>query len=402
MPPTRHTQTGLPLYVSAFAMALGLSTWWTAMPFIIRRLGGTEEHVGLALALHMTGYLVFLLLAYHIRSLSYKRAICCSLGIMSGATGVICLAVGRSFPEVSVSDLARIWMIIGAGGTAGAALAFFWPNLMGWAAHGFAGHALNRRLGYYNVSWSSAIVMGPILGASLVETSLLTPVLIPTVLFILCVAMLLPLKDQAPASDPAEIPPDSLARDSHQDDYAGLCYAARIALFSTWFGAAILRSQFALLLTDLGFAKSQFGMIIALCAVSNLMVFWMAGKWPAWHGRTLPLILTQVLVVLSMVFFIQGRGMVVFSVGAILHGSGQGFAYSAHLYYSAAGPTSRSRSMVLHELTIAISTVIGSAVGGYVSHFGGVYWPYWLCLWLACVSALAQAGMWSRKVPRAD
>jgi MFS family permease len=225
-------------------------------------------------------------------------------------------------------------------------------------------------------------------------------VLIPTVLFMLCAAMLLPLKDQSPASDPADIPPDSLARDPHQGDYVGLCYTARIALFSSWFGAAILRSQFALLLTDLGFAESQFGMIIALGAASNLMVFWMAGRWASWHGRTLPLILTQVLIVLCMVFFIQGRSMAVFSLGAILHGSGQGFAYSAHLYYSAAGPSSRSKSMVVHELTIAISTVIGSALGGYVSHFGGVYWPYWLCLWLACVSVLAQAGIWARRVPK--
>jgi nicotinamide-nucleotide amidase len=35
-----------------------------------------------------------------------------------------------------------------------------------------------------------------------------------------------------------------------------------------------------------------------------------------------------------------------------------------------------------------------------VTHYGGAYWPYWLCLWLAVVSILVQVGMWSRRVPK--
>ncbi len=385
---TKGTQNGLPLYTSAFAMAMSLSTWWTAMPFIIRRLGGTEEHVGLAPALHMTGYLVFLLLAYHLRPSGYKRALCCSLGIMSGAMLVICLAIGRSLPAGPESQVGRIRIIMAAGAVFGAALAFFWPNLMGWAAHGFAGRALNRRLGFYNVSWSSAVVMGPALGASLVESSLLIPVLIPMVLLLLCLGLLLPLKDQSPDSHDAVIQADSSV--SHAP---GLRYCARIALFSAWFGGAIMRSQFALLITDLGFAKSQFGMIVSLCAASNLIVLWMAGRWAAWHGRVLPIILTQVLAALAMLLFIRGLSVPVFALAAILHGSTQGFAYSAHLYYSAAGPNSRSKSMIIHELTIAIATVIGSATGGYVSSYGGAYWPYWVCLWLALASGVVQMGI---------
>jgi hypothetical protein len=49
--------SGLPLFAGAFLMALSLSSWWTVMPFIIRFLGGSETHVGLAPAVHMGGYL---------------------------------------------------------------------------------------------------------------------------------------------------------------------------------------------------------------------------------------------------------------------------------------------------------------------------------------------------------
>jgi len=52
-----------PLYGAAFAMAIGLSVLWTAMPFILRNIGGTEEHIGYAWAANMLGYLLCLLFA---------------------------------------------------------------------------------------------------------------------------------------------------------------------------------------------------------------------------------------------------------------------------------------------------------------------------------------------------
>ena len=51
------------LYGGAFMMAIALSVWWTAMPFIIRNIGGNEGHVGYAWAANMLGYVVCLLLA---------------------------------------------------------------------------------------------------------------------------------------------------------------------------------------------------------------------------------------------------------------------------------------------------------------------------------------------------
>ncbi len=52
-----------PLYGAVFAMAISLSVLWTAMPFIIRNMGGTEEHVGYVWAANMLGYMLCLLFA---------------------------------------------------------------------------------------------------------------------------------------------------------------------------------------------------------------------------------------------------------------------------------------------------------------------------------------------------
>ncbi|HLB72927.1 MAG TPA: hypothetical protein VJJ98_02825, partial [Sedimentisphaerales bacterium] len=44
-----------PLYGAAFAMAIGLSVLWTAMPFVVRNIGGTEQDVGYVWAANMLG-----------------------------------------------------------------------------------------------------------------------------------------------------------------------------------------------------------------------------------------------------------------------------------------------------------------------------------------------------------
>jgi MFS family permease len=61
--PTNTLHGVRPLYGAAFMMAISLSAWWTTMPFVVRNIGGSEDHVGYAWAANMFGYLVCLLLA---------------------------------------------------------------------------------------------------------------------------------------------------------------------------------------------------------------------------------------------------------------------------------------------------------------------------------------------------
>ena len=44
------------LYFAAFFMAFAINCWWTALPFIIVRLDGTESDVGNCFALYLGLY----------------------------------------------------------------------------------------------------------------------------------------------------------------------------------------------------------------------------------------------------------------------------------------------------------------------------------------------------------
>lgn len=393
--PSTNKHSGLPLFAGAFLMALSLSSWWTVMPFIIRSLGGSEAQVGLAPAVHMGVYLAALLVAYHLHGLSYKRALSLAAGVMCLATVVIALTMGRTTASDATHGI-RIWIVVSAGGVAGAAMAFFWPYAMGWASYGYEGQVLNRQLSYYNRSWSSAVIIGPFLGATLADTSLFASMLLPALALFTCMMILATTRKPSPNTDgytPPPVPVDE--HETGQADYTMLCWMARLSLFTCWAGMAMLRSQFALLMTEHhGYSETQYGVILTVFALCNFGVLFLVGKYPGWHGRSAPILLAQIPALLSLLIYSMGRTLPAFTVASAMHGASLGFAYSAHLYYGAAGKENRSVPMVIHEIIIALSMVAGSSAGGYLVQYGGLFWPYWFGAGLIVFGLLTQTGIW--------
>ena len=390
---TKHS--GLGLFACAFLMALSLSSWWTVMPFVIRLLGGSETHVGLAPSVHMGGYLISLLIAFHLQGLNYKKTLRVSSGIMCVATVIITtLMIG--IVRGDSPHIGRIWLVIAAGGMAGVAMAFFWPFAMGWASYGYEGKALNRQLGYYNRAWSSSVIIGPFLGATLADSSLLASMLLPVLGLFTCMMVLVTTRRPSPNTD--ECVPRSPQAEEAGDGrvhYVTLCWMARVSLFTCWGAMAVLRSQFALLMTEHhGFSETQFGGILTVFALCNFLVLLLLGKYPGWHGRALPILLVQIPACISLLLYGFGSTLPTFYLASGMHGASLGCAYSAHLYYGAEGRDKRSTPMVIHEMTIALSMVINSAAGGYLVKYGGLLWPYRFGTGLIVLGLFVQIGIW--------
>lgn len=365
------------------------------MPFIIRLLGGTEAHVGLAPAVHMGGYLFALLIAYRLHGLNYKKALCVSSGVIWLATVIIAVLICRIKPAEN-PHMVRIWIVISASGMAGAALAFFWPYAMGWASYGYEGKALNRQLGYYNRAWSSSVIIGPFLGAKLAHSSLLASMGLPVLALFVCTLVLVTIRKPSPNAQGYVAPAPPVDEVGVEPvDYRMLCWMARLSLFTCWGSMAVLRSQFALLMTEHhGFSETQYGGVLTVFALCNFGVLSLIGKHTGWHGRALPILLAQIPACLSLLLYGTGRTLPAFYLAAGMHGASLGFAYSAHLYYGTAGKEKRSMPMVIHELTIAVSMVIGSAAGGYLVKYGGLFWPYWFGSGLIVLGLFFQTSIW--------
>jgi MFS family permease len=380
------------LYGGTFAMSIALSVLWTTMPFVVRNVGGTEDHVGYAWAANMFGYMVSLVLAGMVLGRHNPKNTTRIAAVITFVTVLIMLIVVYTIISKGlIGNVSLIWTLIVAGIVAGAAMSLFWPFLMNWVSEDLEGSALNSRFGTYNGVWSAAAIIGPLIAGILVEAKTLYPIIFAAAGSAICFMF---LNIAADGSNQTSLFVDEVARPvAGCENRASLMrfrWMARIALFSSWACLGVTRSQFALLFTDMGFSETWFGVIVTIFGIFNFTVMMAAGKFVFWHFKPVLLLAVQVLLSVSLVLIIYGRSLPVFILSFIIMGCGFGFAYSSHLYYGACGTKKRSVQMVIHEATISVGVIVGSGTGGYFAKNVGLYYPYWFALGLFVVGLFVQ------------
>ncbi|MBN2313905.1 MAG: MFS transporter [Sedimentisphaerales bacterium] len=398
----RQDRVGVwPLYGAAFAMAISLNVLWTAMPFIIRNIGGTEEHVGYVWAANMLGYMVCLLFAATVLDhLNARYATRTATASMFLATVVMTVVVWYVLANHQSGNVTMIWTVIAAGVLAGAAMSLFWPFLMSWVSADYEGVVLNRRLGTYNGMWSAAAILGPSISGVLVDNGTLDPIVAGLIGLAICFVLLWIAHDESAGTAASTRPLD--APESHFDEtmLPRFKWMARIALFCSWACLGVSRSQFALLFTGLGFSETQFGIMITVFGICNFATLTGAGRLGFWHFKLVYLLIAQVILIVPLLLLIFGRTLWVFVPSFMVMGFGFGFAYSSHLYYGACGSRKRSARMAIHEVTLSLGVVVGSGVGGYLSGNVGQYWPYWFAVTILAAGLVAQVVVWIALKPK--
>jgi len=380
-----------PLYGAAFAMAISLSILWTPMPFIVRNIGGTEEHVGYVWAANMVGYLACLLIAAKAGgNLNPRRTTRASSAIMFVAVLVMIAVVYYAIAHNQLGRAGLIWTMIAAGTFGGAAMALFWPFLMTWVSADYEGAVLNRRLGTYNGMWSAAAIIGPLVGGALVDISTLGPIMAGAVCLAVCFVLLCLAHDGAAGTAASAGPVDAPKITFDRGMLLRFRWMARVALFCSWVCLGVSRSQFALLFTSMGFSETQFGVLVTLFGVCNFLVLTGAGRVGFWHFKPALLLGVQAILAVSVFLIILGRTLSVFVPAFLIMGCCFGFAYSSHLYYGACGSKKRSAQMSIHEVTLSLGVIVGSGAGGYLCRNFGVYWPYWFAVVVLALGLMAQ------------
>lgn len=398
----RQARNGVwPLYGAAFAMAISLNVLWTAMPFIVRNIGGTEEHVGYTWAANMFGYMICLLFAGTILGhLKARHATRMATAAMFLATVVMMTVVWYVLANNRLGEATFIWTMIAAGIFAGAAMSLFWPFLMAWVSADYEGAILNRRLGTYNGMWSAAAIVGPSISGVLVDHNTLNPITAGVVGLGICFILLCLAHDESAGSAASAKSLDVPEITLDQTALLRFKWMARVALFCSWVCLGVSRSQFALLFTGLGFSETQFGIIITVFGICNFLVLTGAGRLAFWHFKLPYLLGAQIILAVPLFLMIFGRTLWVFVPAFMVMGSGFGFAYSSHLYYGACGSRKRSVRMAIHEVTLSLGVIVGSGAGGYLSGNVGDYWPYWFAISVLALGLAVQVIIWIALKPK--
>ena len=385
-----------PLYGAAFAMALGLSVLWTAIPFIVRNIGGTEEHVGYALAANMFGYLLCLLFATaKLGHPNPRRTTRAAAAAMFLGTFVMLVAVYYAMAGNQLGSPGLIWTVIAAGTVAGGAMSLYWPYLMAWVSADYEGAALNRRLGTYNGMRSSAAILGPMIGAAIVDVSTSGPVAVSVACLATCFVLLYLSHDGSAGT--ATLSRSTNAAETHYDPILllRLKWMARISLFCSWLWFSVARTQFALRFVEMGFSETLFGVLPTTFGICNFLILTGAGRVGFWHFKPALLFCVQPALAISVLLLIYGRTFWAFALSFAILGWAFGFAYSSHMYYGVCGNKKRSKQMAIHEVTISIGVVVGSGIGGYLAGNYEGYQPYWFAVIVLALGLAVQAVIWA-------
>jgi hypothetical protein len=384
-----------PLYGAAFATALSLSVCWTAMPFVLHAMGGSEAHVGYAPAANSLFYLVALLLTGSLLGhLNVKHATRAAAiwALLATCAMVFAVVASRSG---TTGYLVWIWTIIAAGGMGGASMALYWPFLMSWVSSDYEGQELNRRFGRYNGCWSGGALVGPLIGGWLVGIHPVLPLAAGVGCFFASFVLLCFARNHGVQSDGAaqagnntEGPlPDARLLGAYR-------WASRVAMFCAWASFAIARSQFALLFKGFGYSEPQFGVFLTIFAVCNFLALIGAGRWAFWHFRPGLLFTAQLTLLVPLLMIVYGRTLTVFYPAAVILGLTFGFAYSSHLYYGASTSRKRSVRMAIHEIVISVGITVGAGTGGILAKNVGAYAPYWFAIGTVVLGAVVQAAIY--------
>ncbi|MHC4518200.1 MAG: MFS transporter [Planctomycetota bacterium] len=382
-----------PLYGAAFATALSLSICWTAMPFVLSGMGGSEAHVGYAPAANSLAYMAALFMTGSLLGhLDVRRATRAAIGLAFLGAVMMVLAVWAGGRSSSVSHLVWVWSIIASGGVGGAAMAFYWPFLMSWVSARYEGVELNRRFGRYNGSWSGGAVAGPLIGAWLVEIHPLWPMAAAAICHVLSFLMLCLARNGTGhvTETSAEAVPDAPCDARMLADYR---WMSRVSLFCAWASYSIVRSQFALRFVGLGYSEPQFGLYVTTFALCNFLALIAAGRWAFWHFKATYLLGAQLMFLAAALMIVYGRTLGVFYGSSVILGLAFGFAYSSHLYYGASTSRKRSVRMTIHELVISVGIAVGAGTGGYLAKHVAWDAPYWFAVGLIGLGGLIQVAI---------
>jgi len=390
------------LCLATFFMCISLGSCWVSLPYIIKRLGGTDSQVGFCFGFHLGVYMIACLsISPIVDRFNPKLTAFCGAG---GPT-LACLAMVAIviFAQRSSVPFDAVIGIIIAAAVYGLALAFFWPSIMGWISHGCEGHKLNRRLSIFNLTWALAGLVTPYFAGRLVEINSIWPLWVAVVFAGTCVVLVIYVLKSASGKSSVKPAPDSAV--SLNDQHANLVrfrWMSRVALLVAFICTGLMRTQLPLLIKyELGFLERHYGMAALCLASANVLFFWIAGKTRYWHYKLFLFFFVQGFFLIAMLVFINCRILWPFYVAAALFGAGQAFNYSSHLYYSLSGGKKRSAITAIHEATLSSGFVIGAFCGGFISdHFADPLMPYRFGIGAIGVGLVAQIIIWFSLRPK--
>jgi predicted MFS family arabinose efflux permease len=282
----------------------------------------------------------------------------------------------------------QIKLILALSAINGLCMTLYWPPFQAWVADQQTGIGLARNIGVFNMSWTAATLVGPILSGFLYT-------LLPRLPFFVAAALALSLffviftcvrEKRIPAAQ-GPGPVEATGNASHFN----FLYATWVANFASWFAISNARYQFPKLARELNTPPQWIGLLLGCIGFAMFSGFFILRRRERWHFNKGHLLGAQFLAVAAALLIFRANSPWLFALAFILLGTSASVTYYSSLYYAVHLLTAKGKGTGLHESIVGSGAVLGPVLGGIAAQYSGLRAPYLLCFG---VLLLAMAVEW--------
>ena len=239
------------------------------------------------------------------------------------------------------------------------------------------------------------LIIGPFLAGWLSERSPVLPLHFGSVLYLLTGFMILGATLVLPAvrrDREIELPPKIQEGEKGKD--TPLRYPAWVNLYVSF----VIMGVIVVILPvsariDLSMSKTMIGLLLLSRALFMTVGFFLLGRTTFWHFRSLPPLLGQIFLAISLILLIYIRSPLFLGLVLALVGLVTAFSYFNSVFHGASGSTNRANRMALHEILLSAGFITGSFMGGIIYQKYSMSAVYWFCLTLVLAGIVVQAAL---------
>jgi MFS family permease len=371
----------------SFAIAAGMDGMLgfviLATPLFAIKLGATAWQLGMLGWVSQLVRVPFTLFSGRISDKIGRMRVIYPSAIL-GAVGCVGLVFSHSYAAVLVWYTA---VMVAMGG--------FYPALMAFIGDRSPQGQLRKNLSFFNAGWASSCTVCGLAVGVLLPLGVWTPfgagaVLVSLGMLLVFIWSRLPYRSSPDAStepDPQDAPASP----------GPLLLIARIGLFLTVFGFAVITSLFPKLGKELAMSDSKISVIVGMLLVGQAAGIFTAGASPWWRGKLWPHLLAQSATLLAGIVILSTSSSVVFGTAFLVIGTAVGITYSAALYYSLQSRSEMGKNTGIHEAMIAVASIAGNLAGGATAQMFTLRTPYLVMAGLSGVTIVVSVGFWMMK-----
>jgi MFS family permease len=300
----------------------------------------------------------------------------------------------------------------------GLCLGCVWAPLMGWLSGNAEGVVLSKRLGLFNIAWSTSIIIGPFAASYMVKHNIQLPFTVMAGVLVFAGLSVLAARHQqsVPSKSKGAFPttvtvagaasarPDEPAVPEPVEPALMSPFKVRYIRYLGWTGAfvgymaiGLFRYQMPHLAKTIHMDEVIYGRVATALSLAITLAFFTTAHWSGWHGRTRWIFIPQAVLIAVAVLMTWTTGAWAMAALMLAGGFSTGMLYANSVFYGSLGaaPAVRTRRMAIHEIWLNVGVIAGSYFGNLLSqHLGPSHvYPY-LAAAITAI-ALSQVVSWN-------